>query len=181
MAVRAPSGFAFVCDVRTNPPVLALSRALGRMPSSDRDSILVYAAGSWRAAGFVSEDRPGQRGMECVVGGATPDFQVRVQSGGTDDVAVGAPVRVFERRIYHRVRSVDGWWLAQTDAAGTEPLFGPLTNDGVRFRYVDAAGADTANPTDAAGIEIRLVARGRGDFGAALQDTVVMLFQGRNR
>jgi len=181
MAVRSPLGFAVVCDRRTNPPIIALSLSMGGMPAQSGDSVLVYTSGGWRALEIVSEQRPDRRGLRCPYGNSTPEFAFRLDRGATDAIAVGSPVRVFRSYRYHPVQDGGATWLARTDALGTEPLVGPLASNGLRFRLMDSSGQATSSHDEAVGVELQLVMQGVGSIAGQFPDTLLMLFQGRNR
>jgi hypothetical protein len=181
ISVRAPTGFGIVCATLTSPAVIAIARVMGRMPEASGDSLMVYATTGWRTLHVVGTDTPGQRGVSC--GGRTPEAQLQLPTGGTADVPVGAPVRVFRRHIYHLVANGGETWLGRTTTSGTEPLVGPLLRGGLRFRLLDADGLDESVPADVAGVEFRMILPGRSSFTAttATADTVVSVFQVRNR
>jgi len=181
IAVRSPGGFGFVCATRTNPAVLALNRVSGRMAGRAGDSLLVYAGSGWRAVEVSEAERPGQRGLRCAHGDPTPHAQYRLRGGDADDVPVGAPVRVFSRQRYHTVVDREESWLARTHAGGTDLLAGPLAAEGLRFRFLDAAGTPTPRSSDAVGVELQMVLRPDPRAGAPRPDTLVLVFQGRNR
>jgi prepilin-type N-terminal cleavage/methylation domain-containing protein len=106
-------------------------------------------------------------------GGSRPGFVLTMDPtwlGGTQNNVAGAitngsPVRVFQTVTYKVYQGSDGeWYLGQRidwPGGGTiQPLIGPLIgSDGVGFRYLDAAGNQTADSSRIALIEIRL--RGR--------------------
>jgi len=181
LVVRAPTGLAFVCATLSSPPSLGLTRVLGRLPEQTGDSIMVYATTGWRVSAVVARDTPGQNGLSC--GGRAPEAQLRLPSGGTTSVPVGAPVRVFRRHTYHTVTNAGAPWLARTDAAGTEPLVGPLGPSGLRFRLLSETGAQTAVDSLVAGVELRLVLPSRAIPGTPVVpgDTATTVFQVRNR
>lgn len=181
LVVRSPLGFALVCATRSNPAVVGLSHTMGQLPTETGDSLLVYTEGGWRALAVQGEDRPGQRGLACAHGTRTPAAQYRLVSGAADSIPVGAPVRTFQRHSYHLTREDGQRWLARTDPSGTEILAGPLAPRGLRFRFLDAAGAGTTDPGAAVGVELEVVLTPPPGSRTAVPDTFTMVFQGRNR
>jgi len=182
LSVRAPAGLAFVCDTRESPDVLALHHSMG-LPVADGDSLLVYASDGWRSVLVVREERPGQRGMSCSNAPSTPQLQLRLASGQAEGVVVGSPVRAFRHHTYHLVDNAGEPWLGRTDAAGTEPLVGPLVAGGLRFRFLDETGTETAQLDRVGAVELRMVLPAPRSLtsGAMSRDTIETLFQVRNR
>ncbi len=182
IVLRSPVGFAVVCGLRTSPAVLGLNRTMGRMPASG-DSLLVHADTGWVMMAPTATETPGARSVTCAHGGTLPTVQYRFPNRAVDAVSVGAPIRVFQRHAYHALSDVTGLWLGRTDPDGTEKLVGPLAPGGIRFRFLDADGAATADPVRAVAVELRLimplVASTRP--GAASLDTLTAAFGGRNR
>jgi prepilin-type N-terminal cleavage/methylation domain-containing protein len=181
LSVRSPTGLGFACAVVEPSSVLGIDRVTGRMPEEPADSLLVYATSGWRAVGVVGQDRPGQRGISC--GGQDPQVQLRLPNGGADDVPIGAPIRSFRRHVYHLVSNAGEPWLARTDAAGTQPLVGPLSPGGLTVRLLDADGLVESRLDLVEGVEVRMVMSGRATPGGlpASADTVVTVLQVRNR
>lgn len=181
ISVRSPVGFGLVCAVQTANARIGINRLVGRMPQVTGDSILVYATTGWRVAAVVAIETPGTGSMSC--GGRVPDAQFRVATGGAADVPVGGPIRAFRRHAYHLTTNGGQPWLARTDAAGTEPLVGPVAGGGLRFRLLDEDGAETANLSLVAGVEFRVILPSRVIPGAATvpADTALSVMQVRNR
>lgn len=72
----------------------------------------------------------------------------------------GAPVRGFETVTYRLYQAPDNlWYIGLENVSGIQPLIGPVTSDGLSLRYFNAAGAETADRTQVAEIEIGV--RGR--------------------
>ncbi len=183
LLVRTPVGFAVVCAVKASPAGISLAWSIGRMPATSTDSILLYTQTRWKALTVEREVRPGQGGLDCPYPGrTTPDHTYRLASGQADSVPAGAPVRAFVHQVFHGVMDGGELWLARTDATGTQLLAGPMAPGGIRFRFLDAAGAPTAVLSNVKAVELRLIfptmPRSSGP-GAAL-DTLTTLFQGRN-
>lgn len=179
--IRAAVGFALVCATRSSPAVIGLDHVAGRLPQADGDSLLVYATSGWRALAVEGEDRPGQRGMSCSHGPSDPEVQYRLAAHSADSVPVGATVRVFHHERYHVAMGEAGPWLARTDPRGTELLVGPLAPEGLRFRFLDELGAATDLPGEAVAVEVRVVLRSGLLARPPRPDTLLLVFQGRNR
>lgn len=181
ISVRSPLGLGFVCAVQASSARIGIKGLMGRMPQQTGDSILVFATTGWRAVALVATETPGSGGLTC--GGQAPEAQVRLGAGLAADVPVGAPVRVFRRHAYHVVANGADSWLGRTDAAGTEALVGPLAANGLRFRLLDEAGAETTQTSLVAGVEVRLTLPSRVIPGAnsVPGDTAITVLQVRNR
>jgi len=175
--VRSPHGFGVVCDVRGSPATIRLSHTIGWIPEARGDSLLIYTTRGWRGVAVVRAERAGR----CPSGSRVAGPTLRLESGATDSVEVGAPIRAFQRHRYHRVQEGGETWLARTDQDGSELVVGPLTSDGLRFALLDAAGRPTRVADDAAGVRVELIMTSTGPAGQRSLDTLDMVFQGRNR
>lgn len=103
-------------------------------------------------------------------------------------VMAGAPVRGFETVAYRLYRSSeDGrWYVGLQSGSDLQPVLGPVTSDGLAFRYLDSSGTGTVLPSRVAMIEVRVRARTQApirDGGGRLAqpvDSVVSLVSLRN-
>lgn len=183
MSVRAPLGFALVCSVRANPAAIGLTRAQGSMWTGTGDSLLVYTTGGWRALVPTGEMRNVPGPLRCSIGTESPDHVYSLDRGAADSIVVGAPVRVYRRHTYHAGLNDGRRWLARTDAQGTQLLVGPTTGEGIRFRLVDESGNATGRLADVTGVELRLLLplTRVSASSSATEDTLTLVFQGRNR
>jgi hypothetical protein len=94
---------------------------------------------------------------------------------------IGAPLRSFQRRTYRMIEEDGQWWLAVREGAGSyELLTGPLrAADGLEFRYLDSAGAETAVAANVRAVEfaLRSEAQFRRSVDESPQDSVVLRVQ----
>lgn len=76
-------------------------------------------------------------------------------------ISAGAPVRGFETVAYRLYRSSeDGrWYVGLQSGTDLQPVLGPVTSDGLAFRYLDSTGTVTPLPSQVAMIEVRVRAR----------------------
>lgn len=178
--VRSPLGFAYVCYTRTDADLVGLEGLTGSLPTAPVDSLHLYAEPGWRTTRVVAS-RPEAAGLvRCEVSRARPEALLQLTSDAADDVPIGAPVRSYRSTSYH-VTTVDGEpWFARSDASGVEAIAGPISPGGLRFRALDASGAATALPAEIAAVEVSIVVP-RPATSGAVTDTMVMVFQGRNR
>jgi len=172
ITVRSITATGIVCAEHATQPLFALSSAEGDVAETSADSALILNVGG---AGTADDDwkamRVGSRGTaaslgvgNCVWDASTPDAAITVQPASAADtagVAVGAPVRLFRRVEYALYQDGAEWWLGQkvAGAASYEKLTGPLladAQDGLEFRYYDAAGTAVAVPAQVAVVEIRI-------------------------
>jgi prepilin-type N-terminal cleavage/methylation domain-containing protein len=180
LRVRSPAGFGFVCAVDADAGRIGLNRFVGGVPVDSGDSVLVYASTGWRLAGVIDTPSPS---LSCAHGSVSPQIELELSPASTENVPVGAPMRVFRSQSYHVV-SYDGQpWLVRSSVAGTEAIVGPLGVDGLRFRLLDELSNETTTLSDVQAVEIRLVVSSveLSALGARRSDTLTALFQTRNR
>jgi prepilin-type N-terminal cleavage/methylation domain-containing protein len=180
LTVRSPVGFGFVCAVDGAAGLLGLNRFVGGAPVDSGDSLFVYEPSGWLLSGVIDTYAPS---LVCAHGSASPQIELGLSPALAEDVPVGAPVRVFRSQTYH-VYTHDGEpWLARSSESGTEPLVGPLVDDGLRFRLLDGLSNETSTLSDVQAVEIRLVVsfRDASELGTRQSDTLTALFQTRNR
>ena len=152
----------------------------GDTATPDDDGWVTGSIGSF-APDTCPDGRPGRR--------FTASLRPAPERGpGGWGITAGAPVLGFETLGYRLYRSSeDGrWYVGLQTAADLQPVFGPVTSDGLAFTYLDSAGLVTAQSTRVALIEIRVRARtlaairdGRGRLVQPV-DSVVMLVSLRN-
>ncbi len=178
--VRSPIGFAHVCYADPDDDILGLDGLNGSLPTAPGDSLHLYGAGGWKRTRVVGAVTVATGQMRCDVSRRRPTELVRLPRGDVAGVPVGAPVRAFRSTSYH-VTAFEGQpWVARSDASGTEAIAGPISPRGLRFRSLDASGAETATASEIVAVEIS-VAVPRPATRGAVADTMVMVFQGRNR
>lgn len=178
ISYKAMRTLAFVCQ----PPLdggTTGSVTLWRNPTfglrqldGARDSLVLYAEpdSSARTTDFwVHSNVVGVTpGTDCPSG--QPSYSVALAgirpSGALRSVRVGAPVRGFELAQLTSYRDSYGdWWLGMRQfnkGSGwgrIQPVLGPLMRGGLRFAYVNALGAPTAEPSDVARIAMTVVGR----------------------
>ena len=175
ISVRSYDANAVVCRKRVSAAQYGLYSLSGEIQSDD--SAMVYIVNSnrtaddtWRAWGLSQVDAPGLLGMISTCAswpGAPPiDMGIQASFASTADTAglrIGAVVRIFQRRTYRMIEQDGDWWLAvregdeDEEEGGYQLLTGPLrASDGLAFRYLDAAGAETAVPANVRAIELTL-------------------------
>jgi hypothetical protein len=92
----------------------------------------------------------------CPDGAAAIVVPTTVQAATVAAVALDAPVRTFELMEERLYQSGGQYWLGSRSVSGGEgqvqPVLGPLAADGIRFRFLDSAGASTVQPS-----EVRLI------------------------
>ena len=178
LRVRSPVGFGLVCAVDVASGRVALLEARGRLTAGD--SVLLHAAGGWRADRVLARDPAGPSPV-CPYGGGAAAAVLELE-GGAADLGPGDPVRTFRSWTYHARLAGSERWLARADGGGAELLAGPLAPGGLRFRLLDEAGAPTSDPARVARVEVLTrsqtpVGGGDGPRVSALSISV----RGRNR
>lgn len=152
LAIRAFSDLGFVCAVSAGTGLLSVawSDKVGWTPD---DSLRVYSSGSWRSL-MPGSSVPVDLGLPCGTFSVPPDYQYLFLTLDLDTMPVGSPVRLFRWRSFH-VTDVGGEaWVARSDAVSMEPLVGPLVENGLRFAYLDAEGAETPGVADATALSV---------------------------
>ena len=151
---RGPRGLASACAARANAIIVRDNLRYGvRAWLAGRDSILVYAAGDsatgsparWQplpltgvAAGVCPDGAPGLT-LQTIIDPALLPLR---------DVLAGTPVRLFEPMESRLYQSRGAWWLSLRSLTGggsIQPALGPLTANGLEFRFLDLAGAPTSD------------------------------------
>lgn len=97
------------------------------------------------------------------------------------DVPRGTPLRIYEVMELRSYQSEGRWWLgARSVGAGEaiQPMAGPLADrDGLRLEYLNAAGAQTTDPTAIKSIRIAVHAIGEDSLstgsGARVEEELV--------
>jgi hypothetical protein len=137
-----------------------------------RDSLFLYAEPDsaaratdfWAHANVVGvtsgTDCPsGQPSYSVILDGIRP-------SGALGLVRVGAPARGYELVQLTSYRDSYGdWWFGMRQfnkGSGwgrIQPILGPVVRGGLRFAYLNGAGARTAEPSDVASIAMTVVGR----------------------
>jgi len=125
-----------------------------------RDSLLLFADhdpstaddDAWEILPVVG---PPALGV-CPDGGEAVVVPTTLPAATVGAVTPDAPIRTFELMEERLYQSGAQYWLGSRSVSGGEgqvqPVLGPLAADGIRFRFFDAAGAPTSQPS-----EVRLI------------------------
>lgn len=188
LRVRVGRTFGLIChDTTRGTPTFRVMRFGDWM--NERDSVFVFADNRgevmtddrWITTVINARDTTrtcsGLPAQRLTFAGATAFTNDSVSSGGE--------VRVFTHFIYGLMTYSDGrQYLGRKTPAGSYvPLVGPLRNDdGIAFRYLDAAGTVTSTATDVAQIEITV--RTDSDVldstGTPVRDSITVRVHTRN-
>ncbi len=176
LTYRAARGTYFLCAIpdlgASTVAVWEEPRAALRQVDAGRDSVLLFAENDdstgeddvWFPAGLngVNSGKVcpgGESGLRLGISGLTTD-----QLQG---VYRGAPVKVFQMTRILLYSGSDGrFWAGLRELRPgtgwtiTQPIFGPLAEDGLRFEYFDAGGSVTNDPSKVARITVRIVGVG---------------------
>jgi prepilin-type N-terminal cleavage/methylation domain-containing protein len=162
---RAMRGLGFICQApgANEVRVLRSSWTGLRAPDATRDGLYVFVDGNTDEDSddqWVRLDITAVAASTC---GAAAAYRLTV--AGPPAVPINTPVRVFELMRLELYADQGQWWLGASSvklAPGVfQPVLGPLTDDGIDLRYLDAAGAETANLK--AIKSVRLTVRGLTD------------------
>lgn len=168
ITIRAMRGFGVVCKTNVGGGQIWLKNSLLFMNGTidpTKDNVIVFR----EADSTRNSDDTWQRGSisstatdNCADGTAGTRLSITLTNGNNllDSVAIGAPVRIYERVLYQLYESNNVSWLG-TDVQvsgnfnGTTAVAGPVRNsDGVLFTYYDSTGAVTGNATSVARIDV---------------------------
>lgn len=103
----------------------------------------------------VSPDTcPGDRPGRALTAALAPP----VDSGRLARIPPGSPVLGFQPVTYRLYRSAedDRWYIGQQSTGTIQPMLGPVTSDGLSFRYYAADGSETSQPRLVRLVEIRV-------------------------
>ena len=159
-------------------------KKIGRYFASG-DSIVVFADNDRNIAsddtilsGAVTSITEGETctGTDTAQSLAVPDLIFALTN---DTVRLGAPVRGFTIYTYGLYTVNGDYYLARKSGGVTEPLVGPLSENGVSFTYMDSGGSVTTNPRAVSQIEVTLRSRSkvineRGPVGDSLTTTIYL-------
>lgn len=101
----------------------------------------------------------------------------------TDSVSSGALVRSFTHVTYGLMQRDSAFFLGRREKGGDwSPLVGPITSNGITFRYLDALGEPTTTATDVAQIEakIRTSSDAVDGLGNSVADSLTIRIETRN-
>jgi hypothetical protein len=170
MRLRVFRGIFAVCDKRLTTDLhFTVRRVTPDGPPLATDSAFVYSRGTQVT---LADDHWEPVRFSSVSGTMCPDSApgwaavVHGLSGISDQIPIGAPVRVFDYAHYW-LGTEGGYWVLKTDALGTPRVVGgrlmPASEpkaDAMQFRYLDEAGNVTTNPPDIVDVEIIVGATG---------------------
>ena len=141
-----------------------------RYPLPERDSLLIFAEANpdTRLDNYWIHANVTAVGYGSTCPGGLPSVTVTLDNvhpnGGLTDVLVGTPVRGFEmiQMLTYQDARGDAWlgvrqYLKGSGWTTTQPLLGPLAGRGIRFTYLDTAGATTNQPDRVARIDLQAV------------------------
>jgi prepilin-type N-terminal cleavage/methylation domain-containing protein len=168
---KAMRGVGFLCALAGNTAVVTASSAVGIRAPAVGDSVSIYVEGdpdtntddAWINAGITA--LPNQN---CPGGAAgiamTLGYPVWLSGGWTAQVQTGAPVRLFDVMEMQTVADNGRSWLglrSVTAGEALQPVIGPLADStaavrGLRFRYRDRNGVETAVLKDIRAVQIDL-------------------------
>jgi prepilin-type N-terminal cleavage/methylation domain-containing protein len=186
MTYRAARGIGFLCQpAGANRLRIARGGFSGyRDPQPTRDMAYFFSEGnpdtdaddSWLA--FAISDVA--TGSACP-GTMGPGITLTTSGTPPPDAPPGTPVRIYEMMELRSYQSEGRWWLgARSIGAGEaiQPVAGPLAEpDGLRLEYLNAAGAQTTDPTAVKGIRIMVRAIGEDSVnpwsGARMEEELV--------
>ena len=172
--LRSVQGSGVVCGVHNSSPRLGLYATGGDFLATADDSAMVFQANgpgtgddTWFVGGVAGKYDPSAGGVpNCQWSAVTlaPNLVVAIDTplAALSGVEIGAPYRQFRRIHYGLYLDADGrWWLGRKvgGAASWEKLTGPLSapsDSGLAFRYYDASGATTSDPTAVRMVDIVL-------------------------
>jgi prepilin-type N-terminal cleavage/methylation domain-containing protein len=178
---RGMRGAGFICQAPTATQVRISKGSFSgyRDPEPTRDSLYVFYDGDpdtetddiWVPVAITAVSTatacPGIIGAGITLTTSNKDSLI--------GLATGTPVRIFEL-MELKLHQADGqsWLGARSVSAGepVRPVLGPLANDsGFALRYLNATGAETADPTAIKSIEVTLRGLSEGAVNAGIGST----------
>lgn len=166
ITLRSPQGSGVICVKHVSQPRYGVWQVSGTFQATADDSALVYSVstGAWNSVKIDQVWDPPSGGIStCAWPGAVPPDvvpQVVVSApSDTAGVTVGSGFRVFRRTEFGMFQQDGRWWLGRKvgAAASYELVTGPLrppADSGLALHYYDAAGVETADPTQVTRVEI---------------------------
>lgn len=144
-----------------------------RQADMGRDSVLIFAEGdplTERDNMWVHANVRAALTLGVGCPGGAPSVAIPVNNvwptNGLRRVLTGAVVRSFETSQLLAYPDVNGdWWLGgrsfvkATGWSGIQPVLGPLSANGLKLAYFDAAGVVTAVPENVARIGVTVIGR----------------------
>ncbi|HUO53065.1 MAG TPA: prepilin-type N-terminal cleavage/methylation domain-containing protein [Gemmatimonadaceae bacterium] len=160
-------------DAAVLPPLPSASRLgltswVAAPAAGDTLLVLDAASGAWARHVLTTDPAAG---ASCPVGSGFAETPAEAAAGWriafrpplAPTVRPGAPLRFVRRARYQLYRAADArWYLGFVDCLATratpcavvQPVAGPYDAGGLRFAYLDSAGAPAAAPADVAVITV---------------------------
>jgi hypothetical protein len=160
ISIRAMRGLAITCAPATSSGAIVVRDRLSfgyRAVDPSRDRALVLTGGAaasddddtWSDFGISSVSS----GAQCDDGGAGTRITLVDAGGLVEAIAVGTPLRTYERVVYRLYADgSDAWWLGVRGWAGgswaaISPVAGPFQRGiGLAFSYQDSLGSPVTEP-----------------------------------
>ncbi len=168
ISLRSVQGLGVICGKHATQPRYGMWHVSGTFQATADDSALMYSpsADAWSSVKIAQVWDPTGGGVSTCAwpGGVStdtvPEIVVSVPSD-TAGVTVGSPMRAFRSTEFGMLQQDGRWWLGRkvSGAASYDLVTGPLrapADSGLALHYYDAAGVETADPTQVTRIEIVL-------------------------
>jgi len=168
---KAMRGLGFLCALAGNTAVITRSTAVGIRAPAVGDSVSIYVEGdpdtntddAWINAGITALPNQNCPGGAAGIG-LTLGYPAWLSAGWAAQVQTGAPVRLFDVMEMQTVADDGRSWLglrSVTAGEALQPVIGPLADStaavrGLRFRYRDRQGVETAVLKDIRAVQIDL-------------------------
>jgi prepilin-type N-terminal cleavage/methylation domain-containing protein len=189
LRVRVPRTFGHMCQLPTLVPYSLRVTRTGQ-PFSSTDSIFIFADNNPNMASddvWLSGSLSGVDTTEGCPGGM-PGQRLTLSALppllSSNDIRVGAPVRAFAHFEYGLMQRGSDWYMGRRTGSGdAEPLVGPVrAGTGVRFAYLNEAGAPTTNPVQVRSIRVVIESASdvRDSRGQLVTDSLVTMIYTRN-
>lgn len=169
ITLRSVKGSGVICAMHVAQPRYGVVQVSGTFQATADDSALVYSVstGAWNSVKIdqVWTSPVGSGVPTCAwPGSVAPDTVMQVGVSVPSDTAgvtIGSGIRVFRRTEFGMLQQDGRWWLGRKvgAAASYELVTGPLrppADSGLALHYYDAAGVETADPTQVTRVEIVL-------------------------
>jgi len=175
ITLRGARTFGLVCDVSYVSGTLKVMKVGDWFAVGDSVAVLAdndpseEADDVWKVEFVTAIDT-----VETCSNGSTA--QRLTMSGMTlgappDSLSLGTPIRSFGHRTYSLHSYLGEYYLGQRAATGsTQPMLGPLAENGLSFEYLDDTGTATAVATAVAEIRVTL----RTDSPVVVQGSPLM-------
>ena len=168
---KAMRGLGFLCSLVGNTAIVTRTTVVGIRAPAIGDSISIYVEGDNDTNtddAWVNAAITGLPNQNCPSGAAgiamTLGYPAWLKAGFTAQVITGAPVRLFDVMEMRAIPEDGRSWLGMrsvTSGEAVQAVVGPIadstaTTRGLRFRYRDRLGVETAVLKDIRTVEIAL-------------------------